>query len=83
MLAGTTIAEQLTRGDVAIQRWNACEYAAVCARLLRLLPARVLVDRVVAQAPSRLLLYPKWGLKPSQFSAMLKEEMSKFDNIRK
>lgn len=50
---------------------SAQEYADVLRDILPLLREDIVVDRLVSESPSSLLLAPRWGLKPSQFAALL------------
>ena len=75
VMRGTQLATQIEAGDVDCIRWSAREYAAFCARLSSMIPPEVIVERWVAQAPSHLLLFPKWGLKPQQFQTILQNEI--------
>lgn len=61
-----------SRGQLTdILRFTPESYAALCARMLKILRPDIAVDRFVAQAPSGLLLSPRWGLKNYQFTSLL------------
>lgn len=47
------------------------QYAAILRDILPLLRPDIVVDRLVSESPSSMLLAPRWGLKPSQFAALL------------
>lgn len=79
VLKGTLLAQQVTARQVTVQRWTAQEYAAVCARLLRRLPSDMVVERVVAQSPSGMVLLPQWGLKPAEFQTILEKEIEQYN----
>lgn len=72
VLRGTRLAQQWESGAVALQQWTAQEYAALCRQILQRLPERIVVERMVSTAPSELLLYPKWGLKPQEFKEIFR-----------
>ena len=76
VLRDTMLASQVAEGQVDILRWSAQEYAAVCAQLLRRLPSDMVVERVVAQSPPGMLIWPQWGLKPAEFQAILERELA-------
>lgn len=67
VLRGTRLSQQWKKGEVVLQEWTAHEYAAICHQILRRLPEKIVIERMVSTAPSHLLLHPQWGLKPSQF----------------
>lgn len=63
------IADSTTAADLRLL--SAREYADVLRDILPLLREDIVVDRLVSESPSSLLLAPRWGLKPSQFAALL------------
>lgn len=67
VLRGTHLAQQWQKGEVEIMDWTAQEYAALCRKISAHLPDYISIERMVSTAPEKLLLHPKWGLKPSQF----------------
>ncbi|MCH5220829.1 MAG: TIGR01212 family radical SAM protein [Muribaculaceae bacterium] len=72
ILSGTPLATLDCQGQLKdMLRFNAEEYARLCARLLKHLRKDIAVDRFVAQAPDNLLLSPRWGLKNYQFTYLL------------
>ncbi len=77
VLRGTALAHQWERGEVQLMQWTAREYAALCARLLRLVPPHVCVERFVSQSPLSMLLSPRWNLKPGEWSALLQQEINR------
>ncbi len=46
-------------------------YLHFCARVARLVPRTIAIDRWVSSAPDALLLAPRWGLKNYQFTHLL------------
>ena len=52
------------------------EYIALMAGFIARIRPSIAIDRFVSQSPARLLLAPKWGLKPQAFNAMLNEYMA-------
>ncbi len=72
ILKGTALADMERRGQLTdMLRFTPESYAALCARMLKILRPDIAVDRFVAQAPADLLLSPRWGLKNYQFTALL------------
>lgn len=75
VLKGTKLAKQWQAGEVELVQWTAQEYASLCARMMRLLPSHVVVERFVSQSPSSMLLSPRWNLKPGEFAQLLESKM--------
>lgn len=67
VLRGTSLAQQWESGTLNIINWTPQQYASFCHRIIRSLPERIVVERMVSTAPQALLLHPKWNLKPAQF----------------
>lgn len=65
VLENTALAAQWHQGKVELMEWTASEYVEFCQRLTRFLPTSMPVERIAAGAPPGMLLYPKWGVKPS------------------
>ena len=80
VLKGTMLARQWQDGEVELKQWTAQEYASLCARLLRLLPPRVAVERFVSQSPPSMLLSPRWNMKPGEFAQLLKGALIENEN---
>lgn len=76
VLKGTKLACQWERGDVELLQWDAGQYASLCARLIKLLPSNVIVERFVSQSPLSMLVWPRWNLKPGEFAELLKTKMN-------
>lgn len=77
VLRGTALARQWADGEVELVQWTAQQYARLCARLLRLVPGHVAVERFVSQSPPSMLIAPKWNLKQGEFNKMLLNEINK------
>lgn len=75
VLKGTILSQQWERGEVTLMQWTAQQYATLCARLLKLLPQHIVVERFVSQSPPAMLLSPRWNLKPGEFARMLEHEI--------
>lgn len=73
VLRGTRLAQQWERGEVSLIDWSAQDYAHFCSRIIDHLPERIVIERMVSTAPSKMLLYPKWGLKPAQFKKIFEK----------
>lgn len=73
ILRGTALAEMAPETDIPL--YTAEEYASLCARLLRNLRRDIAVERFVSQAPQTMLISPRWGLKSSQFIALLHKKL--------
>ena len=75
VLKGTKLAQQWERGEVQLKQWNVEQYASLCARLLRLVPRHIAVERFVSQSPPSMLVSPRWNLKTGEFAALLNKKL--------
>ena len=69
-----TVLEQMYK-DNPFPLYTPEQYVSLVARYLEKLPADIAIDRFVSQTPPRLLVAPKWNLKPFEFNNMLVEYM--------
>ncbi len=82
ILQGTALAGMYGKG-LQIHLFSPQEYAEICVKLLSRLRPDIVVDRFVAQAPSHLLVAPKWGLKNYEFREILLRRLGETGFIRK
>lgn len=75
LLRGTTLARQAEVGEVDITNWTADEYASLCAKIVGRLRPDIAIDRWVSQAPSEMVISPRWGLKNYQFTEIVKSKI--------
>lgn len=72
ILRHTPLAAQYTAGKLTdILEFTPESYADICRRIIAILRPDIAIDRFLAQAPPDLLIYPRWGLKNYQFTALL------------
>jgi radical SAM superfamily enzyme len=55
------------------------EYLDLCVRYLELLNPAIVVERFVSEAPDKLLVAPRWGLKNFEFTAKLEKLLEERD----
>ncbi|MCQ2288460.1 MAG: TIGR01212 family radical SAM protein [Muribaculaceae bacterium] len=75
VLRGTRLAAQYERHEVELAQWTAGQYAALCARLLKLIPPHMVVERFVSQSPPSMLIAPRWNLKPGEWTELLNKKI--------
>lgn len=72
LIKGTPMAAMVRDGKLEIATpATPEEYAAFIAELIPLIPKHIALDRFTAQAPPESLIYPQWGLKNHEFTAIL------------
>lgn len=71
VLRGTRLAKMWQEGSVSLPSYTAEEYASLCRRLDKTIPSHIVIERWVVTAPAKMLLHPRWDLKPSQFETLL------------
>lgn len=55
------------------------EYLDLCVQYLELLNPQIVVERFVSEAPDKLLVAPRWGLKNFEFTAKLEKLLEERD----
>lgn len=71
VIKGTALAERYEKEAAGIRLMSAEEYAGVVSRFVDCLREDIVLDRFVSETPKELLIAPSWGLKPSEFAALL------------
>ncbi len=79
LVRGTRLAADYAAGLWPLLRFSPDEYARFCVEVIRHMPPTVAFDRFVSQMPARVLEGPRWGLKQSQFQAMLATMLNEAD----
>lgn len=75
ILRNTPLAEEYQQAN-----WHmlsAEEYADTLADYISLLPESIVLDRFVSQCPPQYVVAPHWGLKATEFEALLNERLAK------
>lgn len=75
IVRSTPLAEEYQREPFRL--YTADEYIDICIGYLERLRADIVVERFVSQAPSEMLIAPKWGLKNHEFTNRLVNEMKR------
>lgn len=71
VIRGTSLEQMYLADPDSVPLLSAEQYAAVLRDFLPLLRPDIVVDRLVSESPSSLLIAPRWGLKPAQLLARL------------
>lgn len=71
VIEGTPLADMYRQDPSSVPIMTAGEYADTLRDILPLLRSDIVVDRLVSESPSELLVAPRWGLKPSQFATLM------------
>ena len=58
------------------------EYIEFCCKVVARLRPDIAIDRFTSQAPSDMLIAPRWGLKNHEFTARLQNRLRELSNSR-
>lgn len=73
VLKGTKLAREYQQEPFPL--FESEEYVELVCRILRRLRPNVYVDRFVSQAPSHMIIAPRWGIKNYQFTHLIVSRM--------
>lgn len=73
VLRGTRLATEY--GEQPFPLFEAVSYAEIVCAMLRKLRPNIYVDRFVSQAPSDMVVAPRWGVKNYQFTHLIEHKM--------
>lgn len=76
LVRGTRMAADVAAGLYDVTRFTPATYAALCCRLVRRLRPEIAIERFLSQSPPDLLIYPRWGLKNYQFTAIVHQMLA-------
>lgn len=71
VLYGTPLYEQWKAGGIKIREYSVDDYLELCARIVRIVPESIVIERFLSQSPPEMVAFPKWGLKNYQFTSKL------------
>ena len=71
----TRMGQEWQQHPEAFRLFSAPEYADLAAAFVRRCRPDIAFDRFVSESPSRLLLAPRWGLKPQQVQQMIEQRL--------
>lgn len=75
LVKSTRLAADVEAGKCDITRFSAEEYIELCCDIVARLRPDIAIERFVSQSPAELLIYPRWGLKNYQFTALLQKRL--------
>lgn len=75
IVKGSTLASQAENSEIEVRTFTIDEYISLCSQLIDIVPRRIAIERFVSQAPSDLLISPRWGLKNYQFTNLLHQHL--------
>ena len=79
LLKGTPMAEELAARPGDFVRWTLDAYIDLLCDLLERLRPDIAVGRLASSVPPRFLAVPGWGVKASEFSALLDRRLAERD----
>lgn len=71
IVSGTKLALQYQHDTNCVQLFSAQEYASIIVDFIKRLRPNIALDRFVSETPPSMLIAPSWGIKPSEFTAIL------------
>ncbi|MCF0190376.1 MAG: TIGR01212 family radical SAM protein [Marinilabiliaceae bacterium] len=80
IVRGSLFASQYEREELHdLRLWEVDEYIDFCVEFLSRLRNDIVVERFTSQAPSDMVVAPRWGLKNYEFTNRLRNEMKRRD----
>ncbi len=79
VLRGSTLEAMYDAEPGCVHLFEPDEYAALCARLVRICPDTVAIERFTAQAPADMIVAPRWGMKNHEFVHLVRRHLRQLD----
>jgi len=73
----TTFAKEFKKNPEAFDLFDVGDYIDFCVDFLELLNPKIVVERFINQAPSDMLIAPKWGLKNYEIVTRIEKRLKK------
>ncbi len=73
----TTFAKEFKKNPEAFDLFEVENYVDFCVDFLELLDPKIIVERFINQAPSDMLIAPKWGLKNFEIVSRIEKQLEK------
>ncbi|MCH5226308.1 MAG: TIGR01212 family radical SAM protein [Muribaculaceae bacterium] len=67
VLKGTLLHEKLLKCEISIPDFSLEEYLSLCARIIKIVPDNIVIERFLSQSPPEMVVSPSWGLKNYEF----------------
>lgn len=83
IIGGTQMEKELSEGRLERVEFTPESYADLCARIVKMVPRRIAIERFLAQAPPEMVISPKWGLKNYQFTSLVLNRLADQSDIAK
>lgn len=77
VIRGTALARMYEEDNASVHVYGLQEYVGLVADYIERVRPDMVMDRFVSQAPSELLVAPRWGVKNHEFTALLTAEMKR------
>lgn len=75
ILYGTELYNLWKTGRLNVKPFELEEYLDLCARIVRMVPDNIIIERFLSQSPPDLVAAPKWGMKNYEFMARLEKKL--------
>lgn len=82
VLKDTPLAAMIEAGKVSVSGYSLEDYLTLCVRIVEAVPRHICIERFLAQAPSDMVLSPKWGIKNYEFTNLLLNSLSEATKIK-
>lgn len=71
VLKGTILLQKIEEGKLRVPDFTLEEYLDLCARIVKMTPDNIVIERFLSQSPPNLVVSPSWGLKNYEFMSKL------------
>lgn len=78
VIKGSALAKMMIEGELGadFKCFTLNDYIALCGEIVGRLAPHIAIERFVSEAPSHMLIAPKWGVKPDKFKDLLERHLA-------
>lgn len=67
VLKDTPLFHKIENKEIEIQNYSLEEYLNLCAKIVKIVPSDIIIERFLSQSPPELVISPSWGWKNYEF----------------
>lgn len=79
IIKGTPLYKAWTEMKIEVEPYSLERYLHLCARIIRIIPRSIAIERFLASSPPDKVAAPKWGLKNYQFVNLLRSRLNEMN----
>ncbi len=77
VIKDTVLHKKILTGELRVHAFELDDYLELCAKIVKIVPEKICIERFLSSSPPEMVVAPKWGLKNYQFINLLIAKLNK------